>query len=81
MIQKNYFVLSSMTNVNQITIFLDVMPCSLRDVHRLLTGTGYSHLKCRSIILFFYSEDGGSRLLRIDGKFIPDYTALNSRNL
>jgi hypothetical protein len=51
-------------------VFWFVAPCSLVEVHRRFRGTCCLHHR---------PDDGGRKYLRNVGKFLPDYTALQTR--
>jgi hypothetical protein len=57
----------------QITMFSDIMPCSLGDAYKHFGGTSY-------FLLQMQDADVGTRFFRNYGTFLPNYTEAHPKN-
>ena len=57
------------------TVFCDIAQCSLAEIHQLSAINRCFQLQCT----LYYLENDGSRLLRNDGKYLPDYKVQHAK--
>jgi hypothetical protein len=67
------------TVIKMITVFCDVMQCSLGEIYRRLRRACHFHLRGRKVSLLLDPEDGGGMLFRNVGKYQADYPESHSR--